>query len=169
MRNRNQSGGRQVLWQVPLIIFMAGIIGIGVNCLRPHSLPLVCDWSAKADTSGGGIEENLVIPVGGAAKLFAAGLVLFLDARDTEDYRDCHIRGALNLPWGNADTSFAKIAGRLPTDKVIITYCDGEGCHMGHDLALFLRKKGFLNVWELVNGLTVWLDAGLPVEEGSAV
>jgi len=169
MRNRNQSGWRQVLWQAPLIIFMAGLVALCVNSLRSDSLPLVGDWSVKTETADEKTAENIVIPVEGAEKLFAAGLVLFIDARDAEDYAYCHIKGALNLPLHDAETRFPDIAGKLPTDKIIVTYCDGEGCHMGHDLALFLREKGFLNAWELVNGMTVWLNAGLPVEAGSEV
>ena len=167
MRNRNQSDWRQALWQIPLIISMAGLAGLCVNCLRPESLPLVGDWSAKADTAEVETGENIVIPIEGAEKLFSAGLVLFIDARDAEDYAYCHIKGALSLPLHDAERRFPEIAGGLPTDKMIITYCDGEGCHMGHDLALFLREKGFSTAWELVNGMTVWLDAGLPVEEGN--
>ena len=169
MRNRNQSDWRQILWQAPLIIFMAGLVALCANSLRSDSLPLVGDWSVKADTSEGGASENIVIPVEGAEKLFSAGLVLFIDARDPEDYADCHIKGALSLPLSDVETRFPEIAGGLPTDKISVTYCDGEGCHMGHDLALFLREKGFSNAWELVNGMTVWLNAGLPVEEGSEV
>ncbi len=168
MQTRDRSHWRQALWQIPAIILLAGLVGICVNYLRPDSIPLVGDWSAKTSMAEA-IEDNLAIPLAGAAKLFSAQLAVFIDARDEQEYADGHIKGALSLAWDDASERFPKIAGDIPSDKVIITYCDGEACHLSHDLAIFLRDKGFKNVWELVNGLTVWQEANLPVEEGNAV
>lgn len=167
MPTRARSHWRQALWQIPAIILLAGLVGICVNYLRPDSIPLVGDWSAKASTAQG-TEDTLAIPLEGAAKLFSAQMAVFIDARDEQDYADGHIKGALSLPWYDVNSRFPEIAGGIPADKVIITYCDGEGCHLSHELAVFLRDKGFGNVWELVNGWTVWQDANLPVEEGNA-
>ena len=44
--------------------------------------------------------------------------------------------------------------------------CDGETCELSHDLALFLRDAGFVNTRVLVNGWTLWQQAGLPMEAG---
>jgi rhodanese-related sulfurtransferase len=55
------------------------------------------------------------------------------------------------------------VTAELPNDTVIITYCDGESCNLSKDLALFLENLGFTNVRILVNGWTVWHDAGFPV------
>lgn len=170
MTTLNRSHWRKALWQVPAIIVLAGIVGICFNYLRPDSIPIVGDWSAKAGTAQD-TEDTLAmaIPLEGAAKLFSAQLAVFIDARDVEEYESCHISGALSLAWDDATERFPEIAGDIPSDKVIITYCDGEGCFLSHDLAVFLRDKGFKNVWELVNGLTVWQAANLPVEKGNAV
>ena len=164
MRKLKRSPWRQALRQVSLIILIAGVVGLGVNWLRTDSLPLVGDWSVKTGTAG----ENLAIPLAEAARLFSEQAVLFIDARYEEDYADGHIKGALSLPWDDAvHTRFLKIAGAIPPDRVIITYCDGERCHLSHALAVFLCEKGFKEVRELVNGWTVWRDAGLPVERGN--
>jgi rhodanese-related sulfurtransferase len=164
MRNREESPWRQAFRQVSLIIFMAVVVGLGVNWLRTDSLPLVGDWPVKTGTAG----DTPAIPLTEAARLFSEQAALFIDARYEEDYADGHIKGALNLPWDDAvHTRFLKIAGAIPPDRVIITYCDGETCHLSHDLAVFLREKGFETARELVNGWTVWRDAGLPVERGN--
>ncbi len=165
MRNRERSPWRQALRQVPLIIFMAGVVGLGANWLRTDSLPLVGEWSVKTGTAG----DSLAIPLAEAARLFSEQAALFIDARYEEDYADGHIKGALNLPWDDdVHTVFPEIAGAIPSDRVIITYCDGETCYLSYALAVFLREKGFEKARELVNGWTVWRDAGLPVEEGAA-
>lgn len=164
MRNREGSPWKQALRQVSLIIFMAVVVGLGVNWLRTDSLPLVGDWSVKPGTAG----DNLAIPLAEAARLFSEQAALFIDARYEEDYADGHIKGALSLPWDDdVHTRFPEIAGAIPPDRVIITYCDGETCHLSHALAVFLQEKGFETVRELVNGWTVWRDAGLPVEGGN--
>ena len=59
---------------------------------------------------------------------------------------------------------FAEAADRLANAKAIVTYCDGENCDLSHDPALFLKEMGFENVRVLVNGWTVWHEAGLPTE-----
>jgi len=163
MRNRERSPWRQALRQVPLIIFMAGVVGLGVNFLRTDSLPLVGDWPVKTGTAG----DSLAIPLAEAARLFSEQAALFIDARYEEDYADGHIKGALNLPWDDARTRFPDIAGAIPPDRVVIAYCDGETCYQSHSLAVFLREKGLKDVRELVNGWTLWRDAGLPVERGN--
>ena len=48
--------------------------------------------------------------------------------------------------------------------KVIITYCDGEDCHLAPALAELLFFNGFNNVRYLRNGWTRWREGGFPVE-----
>jgi rhodanese-related sulfurtransferase len=164
---RARSIWRQALWQLPVIILMAGLVGISVNYLRPDSIPVVDDWPAEISMASA-TEKNLIIPLPEATRLFSEQAAVFIDARDEQDYESGHIHGALSLPLYDVNERFPEIAGDIPSGKMIITYCDGEGCHMGHDLAVFLRGKGFKNIRNLVNGWTVWQNANLPVEEGPA-
>jgi 3-mercaptopyruvate sulfurtransferase SseA len=53
---------------------------------------------------------------------------------------------------------------RLETAETLICYCDGENCELSHDLALFLANMGFEDTRVLVNGWTVWKEAGLPAQ-----
>jgi len=163
MRNREESPWRQAFRQVSLIIFMAVVVGLGVNWLRTDSLLLVGEWSVKTGMAG----DGLAIPLAEAARLFSEQAALFIDARYEEEYAGGHIKGAINLPWDDVQTRFPDIAGAIPRDRVIITYCDGETCYQSHSLAVFLREKGFKDVRELVNGWTLWRDASLPVERGN--
>jgi rhodanese-related sulfurtransferase len=55
----------------------------------------------------------------------------------------------------------------LDLEMPIVTYCDGVKCELSHNLALFLRDAGFLNTRVLVNGWTLWQQAGLPTESGA--
>ena len=155
----------QAAWQFPLLVVTACAIGLAVNNLRPDGLAPVGDWSRQAhvaDASG----ENLAIRLDAAADLFKRQAALFLDARSQSNYAQGHIRGALSLPWQEADRHFMGMIDRLGDASMIIIYCDGERCDLSLELALYLKKMDFDNVRVLVNGWTLWQQAGLPTESG---
>ena len=155
---------RKAVWQIPALLVLAVIAGIGTNAWRSDGIPLVGDWSAAArfsDTAG----ESIAIPLERAADQFEKGTALFLDARPPGQYAEGHIRGALNLPWQGVDMYFMALADRLGQSEMLVTYCDGESCELSHELALFLKEMGYGNVHVLINGWTVWQHAGLPVEQ----
>ena len=157
----------QALWQVPILLVLAGLIALAANHWRESSLPLIGDWSVAArltDKDG----SNSAIPVGEAKQLFDRKAAKFLDARPQSQYNEGHIRGALNLPWQDISTAFTEIAAQLDEKDTIITYCDGESCELSHDLAMYLKDMGFVNVRILVNGWTVWQNGGLPTEKTGA-
>jgi rhodanese-related sulfurtransferase len=156
---------KQALWQVPLLLVLAGALALGVNALRTDGLPLVGDWSAQArfaDQAG----DSLTIDLDQARRLFEADAALFVDARPESQYAEGHIQGALCLPWQYVDDHIMDAYERLlATDRTIITYCDGESCDLSHELALLLKDLGMKNVRVLVNGWSVWREAGLPTTE----
>ncbi len=154
---------KQAVRQLLLLVITACVIGAAVNHFRADGISLVGDWSVQAlfgDADG----ESLVIGLEEAAVLFERQEVLFLDARCQCQYNEGHIQGALNLPWHEVDRYFMELADRLEGAFTIITYCDGEHCDLSHELALFLKEMGFENVRVLVNGWTVWRQAGLPTD-----
>lgn len=155
---------RQALWQLPVLLMLAGLIALSVNHWRKAPLPLIGDWSVAArltDQDG----ESLAITLNDAKQLFEKNAAKFLDARPQSQYSDGHIAGALCLPWQDVTTAFTDIATQLDENDNIITYCDGESCELSHDLALFLKDMGFANVRVLINGWTVWQNAGLPTKK----
>jgi len=154
---------KQAIWQVPAILLAAGMLAFSANALRPDSLPLIGYWSieARMTTVTG---ERLDISLQEAVKLFNGRSAVFLDARSADDYARGHIRGARSLPWQDVDRFFMEVTGDLETETPIITYCDGETCNLSHDLTLFLKEAGFMNVRALVNGWTVWREGHFPVE-----
>jgi rhodanese-related sulfurtransferase len=154
---------KSAFWQMPALVVLAMLLAVGVNLWQHDGIPLVGDWFADArfsDDSG----KSLVISLADARGLFDRGEVLFVDARPESQYAEGDIQGALNLPLQEADIYFMDAAERLSSAKANITYCDGESCDLSHDLALFLKNMGMENVRVLVNGWTVWHEAGLPTE-----
>jgi 3-mercaptopyruvate sulfurtransferase SseA len=155
---------KQTLWQIPLLIITASLMAGGVNHWRSDGIALVGDWSPEArfaDAAG----DSLIIDMAEASHLFREKAVVFVDARPKSQYLEGHIRGALNLPWQEVDQYFTEMADRIDGSEMIVTYCDGESCDLSHALALFLQEMGFANVRVLVNGWTVWQQAGLPTDK----
>jgi len=147
--------------QMAALLLMSVLIAFGVNHWRVDSIALVGNWSVDTRfTEAAG--ESLLISLDQAVQLFQKGEVLFLDARSQSQCAEGRIKEALCLPWQEVDHYFMKMAGRLDGAGVIITYCDGENCDLSHELALFLKKAGFKDVFVLVNGWTLWRQAGLP-------
>jgi rhodanese-related sulfurtransferase len=152
----------QSVWQCAVIFTLAVFLGYSVNQFRNNRIPLFEDWSPEArliSPSG----ERLDISLDQAKKLFFQKTVIMIDARPAEDYKKAHIRGARSLPWQEVDRMFMEVTQDISIDTPIITYCDGETCELSHNLANFLLDLGFNNVKILVNGLTKWQNAHLPI------
>jgi rhodanese-related sulfurtransferase len=151
--------------QLSVIVMAAVAVALISNHFRAAPLPLVGDWSQDArliSPSG----RRMAISLDEAKNLHQSGGAVFLDARPLEDFTQGHIQGAISLPWQEAEQRVMDITADLASDAAIITYCDGDTCDLSRDLALFLENLGFSNVRVLVNGWTLWRDAGLPVAAG---
>lgn len=145
------------------IIAVACILAAGVNCFRQDSIPFVGNWSPDSrfsDTSG----QSMVIGLTEASRMYTKGTAVFVDARPKHQYAQGHIKDAVSLPWQQVHERFMEAVDRLEAAETLICYCDGENCELSHDLALFLADMGLEDTRVLVNGWTVWKEAGLPTQ-----
>jgi rhodanese-related sulfurtransferase len=161
-RNENIT---KALWQSGLIILMAAAVSLGVNYLRHDGLPLVRRPAPEASSANMQTAQEAIISIDEARALFLTNGAVFIDARPAEAFRSGHIQGALNLPPDDFDQLLPNIREQIPPDSLIITYCDGESCDLSKEAALQLSAKGYSHVQVLVNGWSVWQDAGLPTEK----
>ena len=60
---------------------------------------------------------------------------LIIDLREREEFNKSHVRGAVNIPYEEAD-SYAL----FPKDKILVMYCDRGGASLR--LARQLARKG---------------------------
>jgi rhodanese-related sulfurtransferase len=94
------------------------------------------------------------------------GVAFFLDARPPRQYSQGHIAMAWNLPADQFQQYLPNVQPMLAPDSPIVVYCDGIECELSHRVAKKLRDQGYQNVRVLVNGLTLWKEAGLAINEG---
>jgi rhodanese-related sulfurtransferase len=167
LKSRTPNNGFRATWQVPVLLILSGAAALAANSLRTDGLPLTGAFSvaARVTTATG---ERMDISLLEAQQLHASGEAVFIDARPADDYFRGHIQGARSLPWSEADLNFITVTADLDLSTPIVTYCDGETCESSHDLALFLRDAGFTDTRVLINGWTVWQQAGLPIATGAA-
>ena len=85
---------------------------------------------------------------------------LLIDARSAQDFEECHIPGAVNLPYRKITAeSTAQFSKELP----MVTYCWSTACNSATKAAARLSALGF-QVKEMLGGIEYWRREGGPVE-----
>ncbi len=103
-----------------------------------------------------------------AKRFFDAGALLFVDAREPEEYAAGHIAGAVNLPADATVTDPALLESLDSGGRVLVTYCGGGTCEQSLTLAWSLVNAGHPKVLVFMGGYPEWEGAGYPVETGEA-
>ena len=92
--------------------------------------------------------------------------ILLLDAREYEEYKVSHLKGAEFIGYESPD--FELLDGR-DRSKPVVVYCSiGK---RSEDIGEELEKRGFANVYNLFGGIFDWTNRGYPVwdEDGNQV
>lgn len=85
---------------------------------------------------------------------------LLVDARSAQDFEECHIPGAINLPYRKIT---AESTAHLSKERPIVLYCWSPGCNAATKAAVRLSALGF-QVKEMLGGIEYWRREGGPVE-----
>ena len=101
------------------------------------------------------------ISIGEAKKEFEAGNAVIIDARAEAFYKDEHIAGSINIPYGASEDQFQN----LPVGKKLIVYCSCGSEHTSSMLAYEMNQKGVPGTYALVGGTNAWKNAGYPMEK----
>lgn len=89
---------------------------------------------------------------------------LLIDARSTEEFGECHINGAINIP----ERKFADLLALLPSDKSgkLVFYCNGPKCGKSARSARKAAALGYRDVVVFSDGMPVWEEKGYPFYKG---
>ena len=93
-------------------------------------------------------------------KKAAAGEVLVLDVRPSDEYATAHLPHARSLPVDELKKRLAE----LPKGTPVVAYCRGPFCLMAKDAVELLRKRGY-RAFHLTDGVAEWRARGLPIEQ----
>lgn len=95
--------------------------------------------------------------------LLAEGALL-VDARNIDDYKAGHLKGAVSLPIGEVDSRIDDFKRQVQSDRPLILYCNGFGCPDSFDLGVVLLRSGFTDVSVYEGGYPEWRDQGRALE-----
>jgi len=160
---------REALW----IVFLAIVVALVYNSLRPKGIAPVGAWAPQVLSSGviappsyipG--EDAPVINLSEAMSAFNSGQAIFLDARKQADYVAGHIKGALRCFLEEFDAEYPLVKDKLPKEALIITYCGGDECELSLFLARNLKIEGYTNVKIFFGGWEEWVEGELPISTG---
>ena len=85
---------------------------------------------------------------------------VMIDARAAQDFEECHIPGALNLPYRRIT---AESTAHLSKEQLLVVYCWSPGCNSATKAAARLSALGF-QVKEMIGGIQYWRLEGGPIE-----
>ena len=88
------------------------------------------------------------------------GLVI-VDVLPKEQYDDCHIAGAINIPFG--DDFLDRAEREIDKNAEIVVYCTNYMCTASATGVNQLRDHGFTSVRAYEAGITDWYKQELPV------
>lgn len=156
---------KQTVKEALILIFSAVGIALAVYAVSPDNMahpPAVVDQRAEElPTTESTFAE---ISIEEAARLYEEKSVIFVDARHADDFEAGHIKGAVNLYAMDQDIWLSGFLYATDPTFTIVTYCDGESCHLATELAELLYLNGFNNIFYLNNGWSQWLEGGFPTE-----
>lgn len=88
--------------------------------------------------------------------------VIFLDAREKEEFGVSHLEGALQVGY---DQFTLKMVNKINKDERIIVYCSVG--YRSEKIAELLVSAGFSHVSNLYGGIFEWVNEGYPVYDQS--
>ena len=171
---------KQLLAQAALLVSLAVVMGIGRNAVAPGGIAWVGDWTVKDSLAAAVNSDAAAKPPSAqegdppflslmeAKAKYEDPDVIFVDAREPEEYKAGHITGAVLLPFDWLDDYWPQVEGKLPRDREIVTYCSGAECESSLFLARYLRDKGYENLSIFYGGWAQWQENGGPVTTGDA-
>lgn len=92
-------------------------------------------------------------------KRAAAGEIVVLDVRPTDEFVAGHLPHARSLPVNELKRRLSE----LPKDVPVVAYCRGPFCLMARDAVDLLCKLGY-QALHLTDGVAEWRARGLPIE-----
>jgi len=94
-----------------------------------------------------------------AASKLKSGEAVIVDVRETDEWDEEHIPGAMHMSRGTIELDMEE---KVPdTNAMIICHCGGGG--RSALAAESLQKMGYKNVRSMAGGFKAWKAAGLPV------
>ena len=87
---------------------------------------------------------------------------VLLDVRTPEEYKEGHLKGAINIDVKDSVNFKKKALVQLPKDKTVMVYC--RSGRRSANAAGILAAEGYM-VFSLEGGILAWKEAGKEIEK----
>jgi rhodanese-related sulfurtransferase len=155
-----------ILRELPRIAAIAVgslIIAIGANAVHPMQLPLITT-NGQPGIPRWVASRFHTVDAQQAMRLLENPRVLVVDTRDTRDFSQQHLAGAISLPYHGFNEHYRKFVKNVSKDRPLLLYCYGTGCGLAARVGKRLITKGYMEVMILRRGIEAWKAANLPLE-----
>jgi rhodanese-related sulfurtransferase len=185
------SSAKAIILEALMVALAGALLAFAANFLSPRglhnltrnyfpaskSLPLVTNsiptqtpTNLEAQLQGEGLQ---LADLKKASDLFhdaryQQGGVLFVDARDEQNYQAGHIPGAYMLNWFHPENYLGTVLPLCNVAQQIVVYCSGGDCELSQSTAMLLRDSQVAKekLFVYAGGITEWTNHGLPIEIG---
>ncbi|MGE4469378.1 MAG: rhodanese-like domain-containing protein [Desulfovibrio sp.] len=147
---------RYFILEAVALLLLSALLGLGVNHFRADGLRLDGKSTQQKSEPATSPQITFVTPAE-AMQLASDTEALFVDVRDSLEYADGHISGAVHLPYSAVRDN--------PDPLRIILYCSGPECTMAENYAHHLLEDG-IQILVMPQGISGWFAAGGLVEAG---
>ena len=154
------------LKEAALILVLSLVLAFAINALRPGGLAII-PVHTQSKEAGAPIINPRIYSADDCLQLLQAGKAVFLDAREAALYKMGHLPGALHVPKEMVDQNLALLKERGKGNKILIAYCDGQGCKKAEELLSALQGRGIRALGLFADGWQGWMEKGLPIDEGA--
>ena len=153
--------------QVISIIIVSFIFGVGYNAVRTENLSLLYQKPVErtVEEVDSLLSETTILSAPEYINLESAKEmydreIIFIDARDEEEFAEGHIKGAILAP------STPELVQLTPDRSTpIVTYCGGGDCDVSMQLAEELMYDwDYERIFVYLGGWPEWKAAGYPAE-----
>ena len=161
---------KQTLVEAVLLLALASALGLMTNAVREEGIRLTRNYSPSG-TQDHGFQTMTLQEVYDYCQLDDA-LIVFIDARDEEQYREGHIPGALQFDSYHPDRYLDDILEVALDAETVVFYCAGGDCEDSLLAVQYLTLEidtplDPYKVYLFEGGVEAWEAAGYQLVQGS--
>ncbi len=152
---------RRLLKDTAMIIVVSCMVAVFINLFHPGGFLLI----GKKEYA----RKQIVAVSAREAKIkYDADIAVFIDTRNSKDFRNSSIAGAINIPAFPESVRLRLLEKNFPllsSEKEIVLFCTGAGCGDSTAIADALIEMGYSkNIYFIKTGFPGWKKEGYAVQ-----
>lgn len=150
-----------------IIVFVI-LVAIVYNILSPKGIPLLNQSTNYSEVSDSLLFNhtaiisdtilNQSVSLSQLQRLIKTKSAVVIDARNPEAYQKSHIPTAINIPFLQMFDYMSTLI-TIPTDTLIVIYCEGVNCELSTNLAKAMKDMNFTRIFIYHDGIKGWEEA----------